>query len=80
MLDEWAYAKPYTSETERVAVFAEWLHHYNHHRGHTPLKGQPPASRVTNLSRQYIYPTWRCISTASSWRGLSGFISECLRP
>jgi hypothetical protein len=29
------------------------LHMYNHHRGHTALKGQPPASRVTNLSRQY---------------------------
>ena len=54
MLDEWAYAKPYGSEHDRVAAFAEWLHHYNHHRGHTSLKGQPPASRVTNLSGQYI--------------------------
>jgi transposase InsO family protein len=53
MLDEWAYAKPYRSETERVADFADWLHHYNHHRGHTSLKGQPPISRVTNLSGQY---------------------------
>jgi transposase len=53
MLDEWAYAKPYASESERVAAFAGWLHHYNHHRGHTSLKGQPPASRVTNLSGQY---------------------------
>jgi transposase InsO family protein len=53
MLDEWAYAKPYASESERVAAFAAWLHHYNHHRGHTSLKGQPPASRVTNLSGQY---------------------------
>jgi transposase InsO family protein len=53
MLDEWAYARPYRSETERVAAFAHWLHHYNHHRGHTSLKGQPPASRVTNLSGQY---------------------------
>lgn len=53
MLDEWAYAKPYGSESERVAAFPEWLHHYNHHRGHTSLKGQPPASRVTNLSGQY---------------------------
>ena len=52
-LDEWAYAKPYASEAERVAAFADWLHHYNHHRGHTSLKGQPPASRVTNLSGQY---------------------------
>jgi transposase InsO family protein len=54
MLDEWAYARPYRSEAERVAAFANWLHHYNHHRGHTSLKGQPPASRVTNLSGQYI--------------------------
>jgi transposase InsO family protein len=30
MLDEWAYAKPYASESERVAAFADWLHHYNH--------------------------------------------------
>jgi len=49
MLEEWAYARPYTSEAERVAAFPAWLHGYNHHRGHTSLKGQPPASRVTNL-------------------------------
>ena len=30
-----------------------WLHTYNHHRGHTALEGQPPASRVPNLSGQY---------------------------
>lgn len=54
MLEEWAYAKPYTSETQRVAAFPEWLHHYNHHRGHTSLKGQPPASRVPNLTGDYI--------------------------
>lgn len=53
LLDEWAYARPYRSETERVASFTDWLHHYNHHRGHTSLKGQPPASRVTNLRGQY---------------------------
>ena len=49
MLDEWAYARPYASEAERIAAFPVWLHHYNHNRGHTSLKGQPPASRVTNL-------------------------------
>lgn len=53
MLDEWAYAKPYSSESERVAAFTDWLHHYNYHRGHTSLNGQPPISRVTNLSGQY---------------------------
>ncbi|MFF3460801.1 IS481 family transposase, partial [Streptomyces sp. NPDC002730] len=53
LLDEWAYAKPYRSETERREAFPHWLHTYNHHRGHTALKGQPPASRVPNLTGQY---------------------------
>jgi transposase InsO family protein len=53
MLDEWAYAQPYRSETERRDAFPGWLHTYNHHRGHTALKGSPPASRVPNLSGQY---------------------------
>jgi transposase InsO family protein len=52
LLDEWAYARPYRSETERRAAFDTWLHNYNHHRGHTALGGRPPASRVTNLSGQ----------------------------
>jgi transposase InsO family protein len=54
LLDEWAYARPYTSETERRAALDPWLHTYNHHRGHTALKGLPPASRVINLSGQNI--------------------------
>jgi transposase InsO family protein len=53
LLNEWAYAHPYATEADRVAAFADWLHDYNHHRGHTALGGQPPASRVTNLSGQY---------------------------
>ncbi|MFK0160325.1 IS481 family transposase [Streptomyces sp. NPDC090493] len=53
LLDEWAYARPYRSEQERRDAFPEWLHTYNHHRGHTALKGQPPASRVPNLTGQY---------------------------
>jgi transposase InsO family protein len=53
LADEWAYARPYTSETQRRAALDPWLHSYNHHRGHTALKGLPPASRVTNLSGQY---------------------------
>jgi transposase InsO family protein len=53
LLDEWAYARPYRSETERREAFPGWLHIYNHHRGHTALAGKPPASRVPNLSGQY---------------------------
>jgi transposase InsO family protein len=53
LADEWAYARLYTSDTERCDQFPIWLHTYNHHRGHTALGGQPPASRVPNLSGQY---------------------------
>jgi transposase InsO family protein len=52
LADEWAYARPYTTETERRAALDPWLHMYNHHRGHTALGGHPPASRVPNLSGQ----------------------------
>ncbi|WP_420079679.1 IS481 family transposase [Streptomyces sp. JL4002] len=54
LLDEWAYARPYQSEQERRDAFPGWLHSYNHHRGHTALAGKPPASRVPNLTGQYI--------------------------
>ncbi|MGW3746787.1 integrase core domain-containing protein, partial [Streptomyces sp. NPDC005146] len=53
LLDEWAYARHYRSEAERRDAYPLWLHTYNHHRGHTALKGQPPASRVPNLTGQY---------------------------
>ncbi|MBR7831495.1 IS481 family transposase, partial [Actinospica sp. MGRD01-02] len=52
LADEWAYTRPYASESERRAALDPWLHIYNHHRAHTALKGQPPASRVPNLTGQ----------------------------
>jgi transposase InsO family protein len=54
LADEWAYARLYTSDAQRCQEYLRWLHTYNHHRGHTALGGQPPASRVPNLSGQYI--------------------------
>lgn len=53
LADEWAYARLYTSDAERCTEYTTWLHTYNHHRGHTALGGQPPASRIPNLSGQY---------------------------
>ena len=53
LADEWAYARLYTSDVERCTEYTTWLHTYNHHRGHTALDGQPPASCVPNLSGQY---------------------------
>ena len=53
LADEWAYARTYRTDSERCNAYTDWLHTYNHHRGHTALGGQPPASRVPNLSGQY---------------------------
>jgi len=52
LLEEWAYAREYRSEADRAAAYPGWLHHYNHHRGHTALNGKSPADRVPNLSGQ----------------------------
>lgn len=52
LADGWAYPRCYTSEAEpRVDG---WLHYYNHHRPHTACGNQPPFSRLTNVSGQYI--------------------------
>jgi len=48
LLAEWAYARLYRSNEERLRTFPKWLHHYNHHRPHTALGGQPPIGGVVN--------------------------------
>ena len=53
LADGWAYARFYTSETERRAALPGWLHFYNHHRIHSAI-GAPPASRINNLSGHHI--------------------------
>ncbi|MCX5231357.1 IS481 family transposase [Streptomyces sp. NBC_00233] len=53
LLDEWAYLRPYTSNTERTEALADFLHTYNHHRCHTALDGHPPISRVNNVAGRY---------------------------
>ena len=53
LADEWACARLYASDAERCAEFRTLLHTYNCHRGHIALGGQPPATRVPNLSGQY---------------------------
>ena len=53
LADEWAYARLYQSDAERCDELPFWLHAYNHCRGHTALGGQPPVTRVPNLSGQY---------------------------
>jgi transposase InsO family protein len=48
MLDEWAYARPYASNTDRLLAFGPWLDQYNHHRPHTALGGLTPMDVLVN--------------------------------
>lgn len=49
LLNEWAYAKLYLSDSARRAALPAWLHTYNHHRPHTAIGNLAPASRAPNL-------------------------------
>jgi transposase InsO family protein len=53
LLDEWAYASPFTSSDERRDALTSWLEEYNYHRPHHAIGGKPPASRVNNLPGHY---------------------------
>jgi transposase InsO family protein len=53
LLEEWAYQRPFNTNTERADALPEWLHNYNHHRSHTALSGHPPISRVNNPAGHY---------------------------
>jgi transposase InsO family protein len=53
LLDEWAYVRLYTSNSQRARALDRFLHTYNHHRGHTALGGEPPITRATNLAGQH---------------------------
>jgi transposase InsO family protein len=48
-LREWAYGPTWQSSDERNQALETWLHHYNHHRPHKALGGQPPVTRLVNL-------------------------------
>ena len=48
LLDEWAYAREYTTNDDRLAAFPEWLDQYNHHRPHTALGGLTPMEFLVN--------------------------------
>jgi transposase InsO family protein len=46
LLTEWAYARPWTSNSLRRRGLDRFLHHYNTRRGHSALGGRPPISRL----------------------------------
>ena len=43
---EWAYRQVFTGNAQRGHALAPWLEHYNNHRRHSALGGQPPISRA----------------------------------
>ena len=49
LIDEWAYARIYTSSEDRAQALQDWTHIYNHHRGHSAIGG-PPITRVNNVA------------------------------
>jgi transposase InsO family protein/transposase len=53
MLGGWAYGAIYRTSRERTAALDGWLHHYNHHRKHSGISRQTPATRLNNLLRTY---------------------------
>jgi transposase InsO family protein len=53
LANEWAYERIYGSSAERAAALPLFLERYNFRRPHGSLGHQPPASRLTNLVRNY---------------------------
>jgi transposase InsO family protein len=44
--EEWAYIRPWNSETERTLGYDQFVHFYNHHRSHGALNWATPISTI----------------------------------
>ena len=44
LLEEWAYIRPWTSDTQRTRAYEGFIHFYNQHRSHGSLKWATPIS------------------------------------
>jgi transposase len=54
LLQEWAYARPWTSERERREGYHGFCHFYNHHRGHGALGWHTPHQVLASFSRDNL--------------------------
>ncbi len=50
---EWAYSRPFLSNSERTAALRPWLDYYNLERPHLGIGGLRPIDRVNNGRAQY---------------------------
>jgi transposase InsO family protein len=50
LLEEWAYIRPWTSESERHRAYAGFCHFYNQHRSHGSLGWSTPMATLTSLA------------------------------
>ena len=48
--NEWAYARPYRANADRLRALPRWLYHYNHRRPHGGVGGVVPVSRLATTS------------------------------
>ena len=46
MVEEWAYVRLYTSNSERLRALHRWVGFYNRRRPHTAVGGRPPITRL----------------------------------
>ena len=54
LVEEWAYIRPWTSETQRTRGYTGFIHFYNHHRSHGSLKWATPISTLQdNLPEEH---------------------------
>jgi transposase InsO family protein len=49
LLEEWAYIRPWTSDTQRTTAYDGFIHFYNHHRAHGALGWSTPAATLNTL-------------------------------
>lgn len=53
LLDEWAYARPYRANGERLHELRRYVDFYNRGRPHTALRGSVPQAVVDNVHEQH---------------------------
>jgi transposase InsO family protein len=54
LLEEWAYIRAWTTETERHAHYAGFCHFYNHHRSHGSLGWSTPMVTLASLTQDNV--------------------------